>query len=100
MPNTNCLEGLACPKCGSEGPFYIMAMALFMVYDSGTEDYQDVDWDDESYCRCHGCGFAGTVLNFDKEERELQQDDIPGGADGGTGAGDASARDLADEPEG
>jgi hypothetical protein len=44
MPNDNCLEGVSCPECGSEGPFWIHGGAFFLVHDA--------------------CGKAGTVEEF------------------------------------
>jgi hypothetical protein len=62
--NDGCLEGMSCPKCGSEGPFAILCTALFHVSDEGTEDHGDVEWDDESFCRCKACGHQATVGDF------------------------------------
>ena len=64
MANTNCLEGMCCPKCESEGPFDIEAKSLFLeVTDDGTNFSEDVEWDDESFCRCCECGREGTVAD-------------------------------------
>jgi len=63
--NTNCLEGFRCPKCGSLEPFYIETNIVVKVYDSGTEEQEgDTEWDDDSYCRCGTCDFAGDVEDF------------------------------------
>jgi hypothetical protein len=64
MTNTNCLTGMHCPACGSEGPFYIECLAVFLVSDSGTEDYSGVDWADDSHCDCQECCHHATVANF------------------------------------
>lgn len=66
MANTNCLEGMKCPECGSEGPFEIAASARFEVSDEGTGDYQDVEWDRHSVCVCKECGYSGQVFNFEE----------------------------------
>lgn len=55
--NTNCLEGMKCPKCGSLEPFEISARATFEVFDSGTEDYYEVAWENDSDCLCMECSF-------------------------------------------
>lgn len=36
------------------------------VYDDGTDssDYGDVEWNDDSYCRCEECNFDGEVHLF------------------------------------
>jgi len=52
MPNTNCLEGLACPKCKQEDTLRIVGEAVFEVTDDGTYDYENVEWDDNSTCTC------------------------------------------------
>lgn len=70
--NENCLEGWKCPKCGSEGPFYIIDAvihATILMNDDGTmeEDVTATDWDDDSPARCYWCGFDGKVNDFHKE---------------------------------
>jgi hypothetical protein len=64
MTNTNCLEGMQCPECSSEGPFKISATSLFTVYDDGTDDHEDVDWYEDSYCQCGECDHSGTLKDF------------------------------------
>ncbi len=64
MTNENCLEGMRCPACGSEGPFYIECLAVFLVYDSGTDDYSGMDWAEDSHCNCDGCCHHATVADF------------------------------------
>jgi hypothetical protein len=64
MTNTNCLEGVRCPKCGHEDDFHIEAMVRLHVIDSGTEDLGGGHfWDDDSDRMCgnrtatsKGCG--------------------------------------------
>ena len=67
-PNTNCLLGMRCPKCGSYGPLYIESRVLVKVFDDGTDgtDYSP-EWDDDSYCECSACHYSGKVCNFDKQ---------------------------------
>jgi hypothetical protein len=69
MTNTNILEGMHCPQCGSDGPFKISATSLFTVYDDGT-DHEDVEWDDDSSCACDTCDHSGTVKDFTIKETE------------------------------
>lgn len=64
MANKNCLEGYRCPKCKSEGPFRIVGTSEFTVWDDGTEDHSDVQWDDDSTCVCTQCDFGGTLGDF------------------------------------
>lgn len=67
-PNTNCLAGMQCPECKSYGPFRISATSLFVMYDNGSDDYHDVEYDDGSYCDCPECDHAGIVHDFKTEE--------------------------------
>lgn len=66
--NENCLAGMRCPKraCKSEGPFAIVVAAIAEVHDDGTEEFSDVEWDDDSYCRCKACGYEGIVADFER----------------------------------
>jgi ribosomal protein L37E len=66
MPNDNCLEGMKCPRCGSEEPFNISAKACFKVFDDGTDSFGAVDWDDDSVCECVNCNLRGFVCEFKK----------------------------------
>ncbi len=62
--NTNCLDGMRCPKCGSLEPMYISATCTVKVYDDGTDETGDFDWDKNSSCTCGLCGFDGLVAAF------------------------------------
>ena len=63
--NTNCLEGIQCLGCGSEGPFEIKVKVYITVHDDGTDDIiGDVEWDDDDPCICPECGKHGTVADF------------------------------------
>jgi len=65
MSNTNCLSSMQCPKCQSLEPFAIGVTTTFRVYDEGTDDQlSDTNWNDDSYCECCVCVFAGTVKDF------------------------------------
>ena len=68
MPNTNCLAGIKCPKCGSEDRFKIEATTIFEVTDDGTDVHEDVEWDDDSYIECMECGLSGKIKDFHVEE--------------------------------
>jgi hypothetical protein len=50
MPNTNCLQGMRCPKCGHEDSFKIEVIAIVLVTDDGAEDLGNAEWDDHHYC--------------------------------------------------
>ena len=69
MPNTNCLEGMKCPKCHQEDGLKIEATCIFTVTDDGTEDEGNGhEWGDTNYCECPDCGHHGTVSDFTIEE--------------------------------
>jgi len=71
MTNKNCLEGIRCPQCGDEDAFRIEAQITVYVTDDGTEDDGGhYAWDDQSPCRCAGCGHAGTIKDFTIENQE------------------------------
>jgi hypothetical protein len=64
-PNTNCLEGMKCPKCESFGPFVIRARVSVTVTDDGTEDDgEGYEWDSSDPCECKACNHNGTVASF------------------------------------
>ena len=67
MPNSNCLAGMYCPRCGSDGPFNISVRAFAKVYDDGVEDVWGVDWENDAPCDCYYCWHAGLVTDFLKE---------------------------------
>lgn len=73
MPNTNCLKGMNCPGCGSEGRFIISVQTLMEVSDDGTGNDWDTEWGDNSYCECKSCGYSGKVKNFTILWREMDK---------------------------
>lgn len=76
MANENCLLGMKCPKCGSEGPYGIAVKAWCPdVTDDGTDGLGDIEWDDKSICVCKACDFNGVVADFYEENTP------PSGAD-------------------
>lgn len=77
-PNTNCLEGMKCPECGSYGPFDIVGTSLFSVHDDGTDGHGDVEWDDESLTMCPTCNKVGKLQDFRDPDFEAEK----GGEDG------------------
>jgi len=66
-PNTNCLAGMACPKCKVTEPFNIVVTTMVTAWDDRTEPPGhggDQKWMDESYCECLECGVGATVADF------------------------------------
>ena len=66
MTNTNCLEGIRCPKCGQEERLKITASITCVVTDEGSEPVGDHEWDGESNTHCPACDFAGVLKDFRK----------------------------------
>jgi hypothetical protein len=71
-PNDNCLAGKRCPKCGSYGPFEVVATNWVSVHDEGTDVpidkcKGDTEYDDDSAAECpaEGCDFSGTWKDLD-----------------------------------
>ena len=64
MTNSNCLAGIACPKCGNESRIYIEARMLVEVRDDGAEPFGDMEWGDGSYAECPKCCHRGTLEEF------------------------------------
>jgi len=67
MTNSNCLRGIQCPECGSEGPFWITVETLVLMNDDGgwSETSGDTDdWGSWSFIRCNKCDEAGIVSEF------------------------------------
>jgi hypothetical protein len=65
MANVNCLEGMKCPECGSYEPFVLSVFAYTTMWDKGSESTTELEWDNDSYCKCVKCGHSNTVRNFD-----------------------------------
>ncbi len=69
-PNTNCLEGMQCPRCGSYSPFRITVTSVVNMADDGSEYVSGYgeDWDDDSHAWCPSpCNFEGAVRDFKKD---------------------------------
>jgi hypothetical protein len=64
MANTNCLEGIRCPKCGQEDEFRIACTMVCTVIDDGTEKIGDIEWDENSWCLCPRCEKDGKLKDF------------------------------------
>lgn len=64
MTNSNCLEGIACPKCGNDAMIHIEARTLAVVTDDGAETFGDMEWDGDSYAECPDCHHRGTLKGF------------------------------------
>ena len=68
--NTNCLESLQCPNCGSYEPFLIAVTAKATVYDNGVDETREEDWEDDSPCTCVSCGYFGIIFDYGVKTRK------------------------------
>jgi hypothetical protein len=70
MTNTNCLEGIRCPKCGQKDRFFIHASITAEVTDDGAEvapsPRGDIEWDRNSATECAECGYSACLKHFRK----------------------------------
>lgn len=70
MPNTNCLDGIACPACGHEESFLVTCAIEIRLTDNGIdEDYafkygDGYEWDNTARIRCTKCDHTATVAAF------------------------------------
>lgn len=68
--NTNCLKGIACPKCGHSESFLFEATVMLYVTDEGSEDRgSDHHWDNDSHCVCGECEHEGRFEEFQVENQ-------------------------------
>ena len=67
MTNTNCLENIACPKCGNDSLIHIEVTMPAAVTDDGAETFGDMYWDHGSFAKCPDCGHSATLGDFHTE---------------------------------
>lgn len=72
MANINCLQGIACPKCGNDEQLIIAVHCLADVTDDGAETFGDLEWDAGSYARCPACGHDGTLTEFQSTQTDKE----------------------------
>jgi hypothetical protein len=66
MPNTNCLRGWCCPKCGNTAQFEVAATCLVTLTDDGTDTPMDFTWEPTAFAQCSDCGLQATVAHFER----------------------------------
>lgn len=61
-----CLEDMACPECGQRDSFRIRVSTVVEINDDGTDDHEDTEWDNNSFCACPNdhCPAEGKVRDF------------------------------------
>ena len=69
--NTNCLEHIRCPSCGSSNRFRIAVTCWADVFDDGIAEYSDPEWDHNSIIDCPNCGHTATVADFTIASKEI-----------------------------
>ena len=66
--NTNCLQGMRCPKCGQNNCFIITATRHCQIhlYEDGTDEstYGSVEWEDNAPASCAECDWAGEAKDL------------------------------------
>lgn len=70
MANTNCLEGIRCPKCLHEDGFKISGWCVFDVTDECSSADGDHEWDSESNCTCNECEYSADFSRFYVADQE------------------------------
>ena len=65
--NTNCLEGVRCPKCEQDYKLLVWATLCVAMTDDGAAPYDDAtrtpgetEYDDKSRVECPACEWRGT----------------------------------------
>lgn len=53
--------GICCPNCGSDEHMQVEIKTLADLSADGTDPGPEHEWDDDSYIRCDGCEWQGTV---------------------------------------
>lgn len=77
MTNSNCLKDLQCPACGNAARLRIEGTSMFTVTDDGTDDYENVEWDNESYTECPECRHSDTLKDFSTRARQTAHEKPP-----------------------
>lgn len=62
--NEGCLEGYECPRCGQHQKLYVRMITRIELFDDGTGDYTDPEFDDKSEATCSQCKFNAKLARF------------------------------------
>jgi hypothetical protein len=56
------LPGMACPVCGQNEMLNLTGTTTFFgVTPTGTDQHGDIEWEDNGFASCDGCGWNGKV---------------------------------------
>jgi hypothetical protein len=64
MANTNWLINMRCPRCGSEGPFWIDCNAVALIGDDGPIKIDAPDWSCNNWTTCKACDYSADARAF------------------------------------
>jgi hypothetical protein len=99
--NTNVLDGVKCPKCGSFGPFrlYVIVHGIATVCDDGWDDLQSTQsqFPGDAPAYCFECSHSGKFDDFVEEigdDGMSEQEREMGMAHGNRGLADYGGLDL------
>lgn len=62
--NSNVLQNIACPECGSRSEFAIEYNSIGVFGDDGCADGGDNEFAKNNYCRCEECDHEGEIHKF------------------------------------
>jgi hypothetical protein len=62
--NTNCLEGVRCPRCLQDERVIVAARVFATVADNGIVDTDEHMWEDDALTKCPVCNFEGEWKQF------------------------------------
>ena len=76
MVNDNCLNGIQCPRCKSNGPFFIDTSCTGLWRDDGIggDDCTAFFYNEDSNISCVSCSKRGIVSKFRKEKDGEEQE--------------------------
>ena len=62
--NTNCLENIRCPDCGSLEPFQILSSCVATWTDDGVLNPKEFSRHPDGFISCNKCSHSGLVSEF------------------------------------
>ena len=71
----NRLERMACPQCGQNNEFKVVASCRAYVNDTGVPRGVDFSWKPDAGATCVRCGLTGKVIDFRPWEPEAKEEE-------------------------